>query len=152
MKRICLTLTALTLLLLLTGCAVRDSDTRKDSYLVLHSAGSDTDTRITPEDRDYDTLLDGIFDAAGEAVGDVTVLSGEAVQTGTITYYQAPTRTVLGGGGDGAYSPILAVDLYDDGGEEFAEGYFCADEARALRFRFPVPAEVSELIAEMEAA
>ena len=39
MKRICLTLTALTLLLLLTGCAVRDSDTRKDSYLVLHKIG-----------------------------------------------------------------------------------------------------------------
>ena len=149
MKKICLVFAALGLLLL-SGCAGRGNDTRedarKDSYLVIHSVESDTDTKITPEDRDYDALLDGLFDAAGEAVGTVTVLSEEAVKTATVTYYQAPTRTVLGGN-DGAYAPILAVDLYDDGGEPYGEGRFYADEERALTFCFPVPAAVSELAA-----
>ena len=149
MKKFCLTLTALTLLLLLAGCAGREQDAKKDSYIVIHSMESGTDTKITPEDRDYDALLNGLFDAAGEAVGTVTVLSEDAVQTGTITYYQAPTRTVLGGGG-GAYAPILAADLYDDGGEPYAEGYFCADEERALTFCFPVPEELNTLVASLE--
>ena len=101
MKKICLTLTALALLLLLAGCAVRDNE-KKDSYIIIHSIASDTDTKVTPEDKDYDTLLDSLFDAAGESVGTVAVLSEDAVQTGTITYYQAPTRTVLGSGNDAA--------------------------------------------------
>ena len=150
MKKLCLTLTALTLLLLAAGCAVREEDgekgAEKDSYIVIHSIESDTDTKITPEDRNYDALLDGLFDAAGEAVGTVTALSEDAVQTGTVTYYQAPTKTVLGGSG-AAYAPILSADLYDDGGESYAEGYFCADEERALTFCFPVPEELRELVA-----
>lgn len=86
MKKICLTLTVLALLLLLAGCAVRDNE-EKDSYIIIHSIASDTDTKVTPEDKDYDTLLDSLFDAAGESVGTVAVLSEDAVQTGTITYY-----------------------------------------------------------------
>ncbi len=153
MKKICPVLAALGLCVLLTGCAVKngggreDSDPRKDSYLVIHSVESDTDAKVTPEDENYDALLDGLFDAAGEAVGTVTVLSEEAVKTATVTYYQAPTRTVLGGS-DGAYAPILAVDLYDDGGEQYAEGYFCADETKALTFCFPMPAELRELVSD----
>ena len=141
MKKICLTLTALALLLLLAGCAVRDNE-KKDSYIIIHSIASDTDTKVTPEDKNYDALLDSLFDAASEAVGTTTVLSGDAVQTGTITYYQAPTRTVLGSGNDAAYTPILALDLYDDGGDSYAEGYFCSDETKTLKFCFPVPAQL----------
>ena len=144
MKKICLTLTVLALLLLLAGCAVRDNE-EKDSYIIIHSIASDTDTKVTPEDKDYDTLLDSLFDAAGESVGTVAVLSEDAVQTGTITYYQAPTRTVLGGS-DRAYAPILSFDLYDDGGESYAESYFCADETKTLKFCFPVPAELCKLV------
>lgn len=149
MKKICLTLTALALLLLLAGCAVRDNE-KKDSYIIIHSIASDTDTKVTPEDKNYDALLDSLFDAASEAVGTTTVLSGDAVQTGTITYYQAPTRTVLGSGNDAAYTPILALDLYDDGGDSYAEGYFCSDETKTLKFCFPVPAELCKMVSGAE--
>lgn len=149
-KRYCALISCCSLFALLVGCSVEnnmaDVANKKEQYAIIQNYEDGTEITVTPNHSKYDELVEKFTYTAMQ--GEMVNIPDKANQVKRIVFYQAPTKTVMSSSEDNIMKPLIEVDIYIDGDNQYAVGYL--SDFKSIEFSFEMPEDLIKFIERSE--
>lgn len=149
-KRFCVLVSCFAFFALLAGCSVEnnmgDATDKKEQYAIIQNCKDGTEITVTPDHSNYDEVVEKFTYTAVKE--EMTTVPDEAEQLKRIVFYQAPTETLNSSSEANDMKPLIEVDIYINGDEQYAVGYL--SDFKSLRFSFVMPEDLIELVETLE--
>lgn len=147
MKKICIFVECIAVLMLMTSCSTLSdmiNDTEKEQYAVIENYEDNTNITITPENENYEKVIEEFTRTAAEEKP--VEIPKKATKRKSIVFYQAPTKTVVSSDEDkeDEATPLIEVDIYVDGDTQYAEGYISS--LSGAKYSFKMTKELIDLV------
>ncbi len=150
-KRFCVLVSCFVLFTLLVGCSVGNNKDeavadKKEQYAIIQNYEDGTEITVTPDHSNYDEVVEKFTYAAMEE--GQTKVPDEAEQLKRIVFYQAPTETLDSSDETHDMKPLIEVDIYVNGDDQYAVGYL--SNFKSIKFSFQMSEDLIELVEMLE--